>query len=268
MTEHRARRRFGQHFLVDQTYVNRIIGALDPQPGDLMVEIGPGLAALTRPLLERVRHLYAIELDRDIAARLRGEFDANRLTLREQDALQFDFASLGTELRVVGNLPYNISSPLLFHIATAGAALKDLHFMLQKEVVDRMAARPDSSEYGRLSVMLQYRFRVQPLFRVPAGAFRPAPKVESAMVRLQPIHARSRDARDEEVFATVVAKAFGQRRKTLRNALKWLVPATTLAALGIDPGARAENLPVDAYVAIANALAGVDPGVKQPSSSG
>ena len=264
MIEHRARRRFGQHFLVDDNYIGRIISAIDPQPADLMVEIGPGLAALTRPLLERVRHLYAIEVDRDIVARLRREFPTDRLTVHEQDALQFDFASLGIGLRVAGNLPYNISSPLLFHLAAAGAGLRDLHFMLQREVVERMAARPDSPEYGRLSVMLQYRFSVQPLFRVPAGAFRPTPKVESAVVRLKPIYARSRSAIDEALFAKVVKRAFGQRRKTLRNALKGLVTEETLVSLGIDPGARAEVLPLDAYVAIANAVAKDDLNLTRP----
>jgi len=266
MSEHRARRRFGQHFLVDDTYIRRIVAVIDPQPADLMVEIGPGLAALTRPLLERVRQLAAVEIDRDIVARLREEFPPGRLTVYEQDALKFDFSALGQELRVVGNLPYNISSPLLFHLAAASAGLKDLHFMLQKEVVDRMAAEPDTPDYGRLSVMIQYRFSVQPLFRVPPGAFRPPPRVESAIVRLRPIRARAHSARDEAMLARVVTRAFGQRRKTLRNALKGLVDEETLVALGIDPGARGEVLPLEKYVALANAAYDTDARLRRPSS--
>ncbi len=265
--EHIARKRFGQHFLVDGNVVRRIVDAIDPQPGDAMVEIGPGLGALTRPLLERLRHLRAVEIDRDIAARLRTEFPPDRLTVHQQDALDFDFASVGTEVRVVGNLPYNISSPLLFHLASASAVLKDLHFMLQREVVDRMAAKPDTPEYGRLSVMLQYRFSVEPLFRVPAGAFRPPPKVESAVVRLKPLRIPRQRAKDEAMLAEVVTKAFGQRRKTLRNALRGLVPEGTLVALGIDPGARGEVLPLEAFVAIANASFESASSLR-PSSSG
>jgi 16S rRNA (adenine1518-N6/adenine1519-N6)-dimethyltransferase len=252
---HVARKRFGQHFLVDRHCVRRIVEAIDPQPDDLMVEIGPGLAALTRPLLERVRHLAAVEIDRDIAAALRSEFAADRLTVCEQDALEFDFTSLGGGLRVVGNLPYNISSPLLFRLAAACPALRDLHLMLQKEVVDRMAAVPATAAYGRLSVMLQYRFHVEPLFGVPPGAFRPPPKVESTVVRLRPVQVRGVAVTDESIFSEVVRRAFGQRRKTLRNALKGLVSEDALIALGIDPGARGEALSIEAFAAIANATA-------------
>ncbi len=264
---HVPRKRFGQHFLVDGNYVRRIVDAIDPQPDDAMVEIGPGLAALTRPLLERVRRLDAVEIDRDITAALRSQFPAERLTVHEQDALTFDFASLGSALRVVGNLPYNISSPLLFHLAAASSNLKDLHFMLQKEVVDRMAAKPDTPEYGRLSVMLQYRFEVEPLFRVPAQAFRPLPKVESAVVRLRPSRVPRTRAIDEEMLAQVVTRAFGQRRKTLRNALRGLIPEATLIELGISPGVRGEVLPIDAFVEIANASVDGSSGLR-PSSSG
>lgn len=253
--DHVPRKRFGQHFLVDGNYVRRIVDAIDPQPADVVVEIGPGLGALTRPLLERLPHLHAVEIDRDIAARLRAEFPPDRLTVHEQDALEFDFASIAAQVRVVGNLPYNISSPLLFHLAAASGVLKDLCFMLQKEVVERIAAAPATPEYGRLSVMLQYRFRVEALFRVPPQAFRPRPKVESAVVRLLPVASGSPTASDEKIFTQIVKRAFGQRRKTLRNALKGLVTEETLGTLGIDPGARGEVLPLEAFVAIANASA-------------
>ncbi len=229
-----------------------------------MVEIGPGLGALTRPLLDRCRHLTAVEIDRDIVATLRGEFAADRLTVCEQDALAFDFTALGDGLRVVGNLPYNISSPLLFRLAAASGALRDLHLMLQKEVVERMAAVPATAAYGRLSVMLQYRFEVVLLFHVPPGTFRPPPKVDSAVVRLLPLGARAPTVNDESVLAEVVRRAFGQRRKTLRNALMGCVSEDLLRGLGLDPGVRGEVLPVDAFVAIANAAAAL--GVR-PSSS-
>ena len=210
---HFARRRFGQHFLVERHYIERIVTALDPQPDDNLVEIGPGLGALTGPLLERVKRLTVIEIDRDLSAQLAAEHPAERLTLHTTDALEFDFASLGTNLRVVGNLPYNISSPLLFHLMQYDAALRDITVMLQKEVVERMVAAPATSEYGRLSVMLQVRFRVERLFRVSAGAFRPAPKVDSAVVRLIPLRQARPHLVDDALFARVVAAAFGQRRK-------------------------------------------------------
>jgi len=252
---HVARKRFGQHFLVDGHYIERIIAALDPRPDDNLVEIGPGVGALTRPLLERVRRLSVIEIDRDLAARLTDEYPPDRLTLYNADALDFDFGSLGANLRVIGNLPYNISSPLLFLLAQYEATLFDLTLMLQREVVERMAAAPSTPAYGRLSVMLQLRFRVERLFTVPAGAFRPAPKVESALVRLTPL----RDARpslvDEALFARIVTAAFGQRRKTLRNALKTLADEGDLERAGIAPGARGETLSVADFVRLANALA-------------
>lgn len=260
------RKRFGQHFLVDRHYIDRIVDAVDPQLEDRLVEIGPGLGALTRPLLGRVRHVTAVEIDRDIVATLRREFAADRLTVCEQDALAFDFAALGDRLRVVGNLPYNISSPLLFRLAAAGSALWDLHLMLQKEVVERMAAVPATPAYGRLSVMLQYRFEVVPLFRVPPGAFRPAPKVDSAVVRLRPLGPRAPTVNDESLLAEVVRRAFGQRRKTLRNALMGCIGEDLLRGLGLDPGARGEMLPVGAFVAIANAAAAAAARVRSSSS--
>ena len=231
------------------------MASLDPQPDDNLVEIGPGLGALTGPLLERVKHLTVIEIDRDLAARLAAEHPAERLTLHTTDALEFDFASLGTDLRVVGNLPYNISSPLLFHLMQYDAALRDITVMLQKEVVERMVAAPATSEYGRLSVMLQVRFRVERLFRVSAGAFRPAPKVDSAVVRLIPLQQARPHLVDDALFARVVAAAFGQRRKTLRNALRTLASEADLERAGIAPGARGETLSVGDFVRLANALA-------------
>jgi 16S rRNA (adenine1518-N6/adenine1519-N6)-dimethyltransferase len=251
---HVARRRFGQHFLVDRHYIERIIAALDPQLGDNFVEIGPGLGALTGPLLERLGRLAAIEIDRDLAARLAAEHPADRLTLYNTDALEFDFGALGPDLRVVGNLPYNISSPLLFHLAQCEAALRDVTVMLQKEVVERMTAAPATPEYGRLSVMLQVRFRIERLFTVPPGAFRPAPQVYSAVVRLTPLREARPSLVDEALFARIVAAAFGQRRKTLRNALKALASEADLERVGIAPGARGETLSVADFVRLANAL--------------
>ena len=255
MSVHQPRRRFGQNFLADPHYVARIVDAIAPQPGDNLVEIGPGQGALTGPLAERAGHLAAIEIDRDLALRLTAEFPAERLTLYVGDALEFDFALFGPALRVVGNLPYNISSPLLFHLAQFESRLADLHVMLQKEVVARMTARPASADYGRLTVMLQAKFRVTRLFTVPAGAFRPVPSVESAVARLVPLGPAKPLIADEALFARVVAAAFGQRRKTLRNALSMLCDASALEAADVDPGARGETLAVADFVRLANALA-------------
>src|SRR5512132_4381811 len=215
MHGHRPRKRFGQNFLADPHYVARIAAAVDPQPGDAIVEIGPGLGALTDTLVARAGSITAIEIDRDLAARLRERFDTDRLRLHVADALAFDFAALGPRLRVVGNLPYNISSPLLFHLAAHDAQLRDLHVMLQREVVARMTADPGTADYGRLTVMLQAKFRIVRLFVVPGGAFRPAPKVESALALLSPLHDDKPAIADEPLFARIVAAAFSQRRKTL-----------------------------------------------------
>jgi 16S rRNA (adenine1518-N6/adenine1519-N6)-dimethyltransferase len=252
---HVARKRFGQNFLVDRHYIDRIVAAIDPKPGDNLVEIGPGLGALTGPLLERLRHLTVIEIDRDLAARLAAEHTQDRLTLHNADALEFDFAALGQDLRVVGNLPYNISSPLLFHLAQYEECLRDVMVMLQREVVERMVAAPATPEYGRLSVMLQVRFRLERLFVVPPGAFRPAPKVDSAVVRLVPLRERRLRLTDAALFEALVAAALGQRRKTLRNALRNLADETDLQRAGIDPRARGETLSVEDFVRLENALA-------------
>ena len=255
MMHHKARKRFGQNFLVDFNIVRAIVRAIAPQPADNLVEIGPGLGALTRPLLERVAHLHAVELDRDIVARLAQEFPPEKLTLHQADALRFDFASLGENLRVVGNLPYNISTPLLFHLSECAHCIRDIHAMLQKEVVERMVARPSTPDYGRLSVMLQYRFAMEKLIDVPADAFQPAPKVQSAFVRITPYAAKPHPARDETLLAQIVAAAFGQRRKTLRNTLKAYLAGSDFAVLEIDPSARAENLGVAEFVRIAEHVA-------------
>ena len=247
MDGHQARKRFGQNFLADRHYIRRIVDAVDPKPADNIVEIGPGLAALTGDLIARAGHISAVEIDRDLAMRLRESFSPSQLTLHEADVLDFDFAQLGPRLRVVGNLPYNISSPLLFHLAAREAQLQDLHVMLQKEVVARMTAEPGTSDYGRLTVMLQVKFRILRLFVVPSGAFRPAPKVESALARLTPLGGDKPEIVDEALFARVVAAAFSQRRKTLRNALAPLCDAELLERAGIDPGARGETLSVDAF---------------------
>ena len=252
---HRARKRFGQNFLRDPNIIRRIVAAIDPKPGEHLVEIGPGLGALTEPLIEAAGQLTAIELDRDLAARLRERFPAERLRLIEGDALRFDFATLPAPLRVVGNLPYNVSTPLLFHLAAYAERLTDMTFMLQKEVVERMAAQPGSAAYGRLSVMLQLRFAVRKCFDVPPGAFVPAPKVTSSIVRLTPLPAGTHALADAELFSRLVAAAFNQRRKTLRNALKALLPEQNLLVQAeIDPNARAETLAVEDFVRLANVL--------------
>ncbi|MCB1961445.1 MAG: 16S rRNA (adenine(1518)-N(6)/adenine(1519)-N(6))-dimethyltransferase RsmA [Rhodocyclaceae bacterium] len=254
---HRPRKRFGQNFLADPDIIRQIVDAIAPLPGQHMVEIGPGLGAMTDPLVARLGHLQVVEIDRDLIARLRTRYPAGQLTIHEGDALAFDFAALGSDLRIVGNLPYNISTPILFHLAGFAAQVRDMTFMLQKEVVMRMVAAPGSSDYGRLSVMLQYRFRMGHLFDVPPEAFRPAPKVMSSIVRMVPRLLESLAAQDEALLAQIVAAAFGQRRKTLRNTLREFIDETALSALGIDPGLRAERLSVGDYVAIANHCATV-----------
>lgn len=252
---HIPRKRFGQNFLVDEATIAAIVAAIAPQPRDRLVEIGPGLGALTWPLSERLEHLHAIELDRDIIARLRAALPAARVTLHEGDALRFDFSALGPRLRVVGNLPYNISTPLLFQLARHAAAICDIHVMLQKEIVERMVSAPSASEYSRLSVMLQYRFEMEKLLEVPPTAFRPAPKVESAVVRLTPFARLPHPASNEAAFGKVVAAAFSQRRKTLRNALQAYFTAADFERLGVDAGLRAQDLPVADFVRLGNAAA-------------
>jgi 16S rRNA (adenine1518-N6/adenine1519-N6)-dimethyltransferase len=233
LSSHRPRKRFGQHFLHDPRVLARIVEAINPARDDFIVEIGPGEGALTGPLLQRVSGLHVIELDRDLAARLLDE----KIKVHQADALEFDFAQFPKGMRIVGNLPYNISTPMLFHLARYAERVRDMHFMLQLEVVERMVARPSTPEYGRLSVALQARFRMKKLFNVAKGAFRPPPKVESAVVRLEPLE------KPLAVDENLLRKAFSARRKTLRNAL----PGVDFAALGIDSGLRPENLSPEDY---------------------
>src|SRR5262249_7622102 len=245
----------GQHFLVDAEIVERIVAAVGLSADDHVVEIGPGLGALTLPLLARLDHLHVIEIDRDLSERLRERHPGERLSVHQGDALRFDFSTLPAPLRMVGNLPYNVSTPLLFHAAAFASRCKDLHFMLQREVADAMVSEPSGPEYGRLSVMLQYRFHIERLFEVMPHSFRPAPKVRSAVVRLVPRHMRELDAVSGASLERIVAQAFSMRRKTLRNTLAGVISADELARLGIDPGCRAQELPLAAFVTIANRLA-------------
>ena len=252
--KHIPRRRFGQNFLVDSGIINAIVSAIDPQRGDTVVEIGPGLGAITEPLLARLDHLHVVEIDRDLIARLKKQHPPARMTIHEGDALAFDFASIGKDLRLVGNLPYNISTPLLFHLADYVGIVRDMHFMLQKEVVERMVAVPGESDFSRISVMLQYRFHLEWLIDVPPESFDPPPKVQSAVVRLIPRDASELHAKSQEKLSQVVQTAFSQRRKMLRNTLKGTLSDAGFAELGIDPTRRAEDLAVDDYVRIANHL--------------
>ncbi len=254
---HSPRKRFGQHFLHDRRTVERIVAAIAPARGETIVEIGPGEGVLTEPLLVATGHLHAVEVDRDLAGALRGRADwSDTLCVHEADALRFDFAALapaGGRVRVVGNLPYNVSTPLLFHLLAQRAAIADMHFMLQREVVDRMAAGPGSGVYGRLSVMIQAYCAVTRLFRVAPGAFRPPPAVESAVVRLVPHVEPVVDAAHAAHFGEIVRRAFSVRRKTLRNGLRGYVDADTIAAAGIDPGIRPEQLHVEDFARLAQA---------------
>ncbi|BCX82816.1 16S rRNA (adenine1518-N6/adenine1519-N6)-dimethyltransferase [Methylomarinovum caldicuralii] len=259
----RPRKRFGQNFLQDGRVIQRIVTALDPRADDHVVEIGPGRGALTRHLLDRCRRLEVVEIDRDLAALLREKFaTAANLVVHEADALAFDFSALaapGEQLKVVGNLPYNISTPLLFHLFGQQAVISQMLFMLQKEVVERLAAVPGSKTYGRLSVMTQYHCRIEKCFNVKPACFQPPPKVMSAVVRLTPHPRPPVGVGAYSVFETVVAKAFGQRRKTLRNALRGLLEADAIAACGVDPAARAETLPLEAFAALSRTLYSLAP---------
>ncbi len=257
MGKHRARKRFGQHFLSDWGIIDAIIRAISPSDDDTVVEIGPGQGAITEPLAERAGHLHVIELDRDLVAQLRQRYgDRDNVTVHEADALQFDFASLGQDLRVVGNLPYNISTPLLFHLLKFRDGIVDMHFMLQKEVVERMAANPGTKAYGRLGIMLGCYLNIESLFDVEPEAFSPPPAVMSAVVRLDPLPPDTFDIIDEQRLSTLVATAFMQRRKTLRNSLRNEVDPHDFEAVGIDPGQRPEQIPIADYIRLSNHLAG------------
>ena len=247
---HTARKRFGQNFLVDEQIIADIVRAIRPEAADIMVEIGPGLGALTRPLLQRLNQLHVVEIDRDIIIHLEKDYPQDKLIIHAGDALKFDLAQLPAPLRIVGNLPYNISSPLLFHFSGYCERIHDMHFMLQNEVVERMVAEPSTPAYGRLSVMLQYRFHMEKLLDVPPESFRPSPKVDSAIVRMIPLPASEVLVQNKKLFAQIVAAAFGQRRKTLRNTLKAYLTEDGFVRLGIDAQLRAENLGVAEFAQI------------------
>lgn len=254
---HRARKRFGQNFLTDQGIIRGIVRAISPLAGQRLLEIGPGQGAITASILDTDCHLDVIEIDRDLVVILEDKFSGrNNFQIHQGDALKFDIGALaGTEkLRVVGNLPYNISTPLIFHLLSAHDCISDMHFMLQKEVVERLAAGPGTKTYGRLSIMAQYYCAIESLFDVPPEAFSPQPKVQSAIVRLTPYAQLPFPAKDVKLLQRVVRDAFNQRRKTLRNTLKGLISSDELEALGIDPGVRPENVSLESYVTIANAV--------------
>lgn len=269
---HFARKRFGQNFLNDPYIIESIVNAIHPQKGEVVVEIGPGLAALTEPVGERLDAMTVIEIDRDLAARLQTHpFLGPKLTIFQQDAMTFDFAAYAAEkgqpIRVFGNLPYNISTPLMFHLFSYMGAIKDMHFMLQKEVVNRLVAGPGSKAYGRLSVMAQYYCQVIPVLEVPPESFTPAPKVDSAVVRLMPYQTIPHPVEDIRALSRITTEAFGKRRKTLRNSLGHLFSAEVLAELNIDPTLRAENISVKQYCQLANWLTAHPQSQEQPQEN-
>jgi 16S rRNA (adenine1518-N6/adenine1519-N6)-dimethyltransferase len=263
---HTARKRFGQNFLHDDYVIGKIVSAINPQSGQNLVEIGPGLGALTDPVCDEVDALTVVELDRDLAKRLRHHpFNGSKLNVIEQDAMTLDFTALlksmpepETKLRVFGNLPYNISTPLMFHLFDHAASIEDMHFMLQKEVVNRLAAGPGSKSYGRLSVMAQYYCHVIPVLNVPPGAFKPPPKVDSAVVRLVPHATAPVDVTSLNTLERVCAQAFNQRRKTIRNSLKDCLSETQISELGLDPTSRAEVLSLKDFATLANAVSALE----------
>ena len=252
--KHIAKKKFGQNFLKDAAIIHGIIQSINPLPSDLLIEIGPGLGALTKPLLEKTNRLLAIELDRDIVGWIENEYSKKNITVFNEDVLNFNFNQFDQKIRIVGNLPYNISTPILFKCIENILIIKDLHFMLQKEVVDRMIAIPSSPEYGRLSVMLQYYFAMEHLLDVPKESFEPEPKVESSFVRLIPYEQYPFIANNIEQFARIVKEAFSQRRKTIRNTLKSFITENDFEKIGINPQLRAENLSVSDFVKISNYL--------------
>lgn len=257
--KHQAKKRFGQNFLVDQAIIRSLVEAIHPHEDETIIEIGPGLGALTKPLLNSITELHVVEIDRDIVSWMNTEYampsyKKNKLIIHNVDALKFDFSSLGGALRITGNLPYNISTPILFHLLGNLSSIVDMHFMLQKEVVERMVAKPSTSAYGRLSVMLQYHLQMEHLITVPPEAFRPAPKVESAFVRCIPHANLPFIANDTALLSKIVLAAFSQRRKTIRNTLKPFLNDDDFSTLGLDTKLRAENLSVGEFVLIANYL--------------
>ncbi|MFS6938481.1 16S rRNA (adenine(1518)-N(6)/adenine(1519)-N(6))-dimethyltransferase RsmA [Neisseria animaloris] len=254
MKEHKARKRFGQNFLQDTRIISDIVNAVRPQPEDTVIEIGPGLAAITEPLAKKLNRLHVVEIDRDIIKHLKTLPFADKLVIHEGDVLQFDFKSVAGRKKIVGNLPYNISTPLLFRLSEVADEVEDMHFMLQKEVVERMVAEPKTNDYGRLGVMLQYFFDMEMLIEVPPESFDPAPKVDSAVVRMIPQQGRIGVARDFGHFGKLVKAAFAQRRKTIRNNLKEIASDEDLQAVGINPQDRAEHISPELYVELSNYL--------------
>jgi len=252
--KHIAKKKFGQNFLKDAAIIHGIIQSINPLPDDLLIEIGPGLGALTKPLIEKTNRLLAIELDRDIVNWMKNEYSKKNIIIFNEDVLNFNFNQFDQKIRIVGNLPYNISTPILFKCIDNILIIKDLHFMLQKEVVDRMIATPSSSEYGRLSVMLQYYFSMDHLVYVPKESFEPEPKIESSFVRLIPHEEYPFIANNIEQFGRIVKEAFSQRRKTIRNTLKSFISENDFEKIGINPQLRAENLSVSDFVKISNYL--------------
>jgi len=260
-TQHRAKKRFGQNFLSDPGIIQRIIQSINPKPGERIIEIGPGLGALTCPILKIVGEMDVIELDRDIVPKLQlncglNYSSENKLRIHNIDVLDFDFSALNYEqnLRIIGNLPYNISTPIIFHLVEHCNIIQDMFFMLQKEVVNRLAAKPDTSNYSRLSVMAQYHFKVTPLFLVPPESFDPIPKVDSAIVRLIPHTEKPVKVNDENEFSKLVRTSFSQRRKTLRNVLREVCTAEQIESAGIDPGTRAQSLSLQQFADLHNSL--------------
>lgn len=254
---HRPRKRFGQHFLTDKTYLSRMILDIAPNPDDAMVEIGPGLGALTVPLLTHLKKLHVIELDKEVIPHLEKKCQApDTLVIHQADVLSVDFSSLPLPppIRVVGNLPYNISTPLFFHLLTYADCIQDMHFMVQQEVAERVAALPGEKAYGRLSIMMQYHADMTYLFFVPPEAFSPPPKVDSAVIRIIPHKTKPAIAKDEKRLADIVRTAFNQRRKTLRNSLKEWFSVEDFEACGINPTARPETLGVSEFVRLSNLL--------------
>lgn len=254
---HQARKRFGQHFLHDRSIIERILNAVDPQAGENLIEIGPGQGALTYPLLQRCERLLAIELDRDLIPVLeRQAKQFGQLEIINADILKFELTSIASseKFRLVGNLPYNISTPLMFHLLQSAQLIKDMHFMVQKEVAQRIVASCADSSYGRLSVMMQYHCQCQYLFEVAPGCFKPPPKVDSAVIRLIPRDAPVADIGDYENFSQIVQTAFSQRRKTISNSLKTMLDRETIVACGVDPGLRAEKLDISDFARLSKAL--------------
>ena len=256
--EHQARKRFGQNFLVDNNIIEKIVSAIAPTPNQNLIEIGPGQGAITGPVLEKCPRLNVIELDRDLIPLLQKKFHQYpELHIHQGDALKTDFSQFyreGKPLRIIGNLPYNISTPLMFHLLSYSGQIRDMYFMLQKEVVTRLAAVPGDKNYGRLSIMVQYYCQVEPLFQVPPTAFRPAPKVESAIVRLLPYPEPPYPADDLQLLSRLVRACFQQRRKTMRNTLKHMLNAEQLEQLGIDLTRRPETLSVEDFVVLSNQI--------------